>query len=83
MTIGSAFTKSFGGYDYQTFNPFSEAGVPYPGSSYDNVILTVKPTSGTGKLVCFGASANNSSNDPAAHIALQYRPILIKGAAGR
>jgi hypothetical protein len=70
--IGSAFTKTFVGYDFMAFNPFSEAGVPYPGASYDNVILVVSPTSGTGQIVCFGASANNLSNDPAAHIALQY-----------
>jgi hypothetical protein len=72
-TIGSAFTKTFAAYDFKAFNPFNEAGVPYPGASYDNVILAIKPTSGSGKVICFGASANNSSNDPAAHIALQYR----------
>jgi hypothetical protein len=71
-TIGSAFTKTFAGYDFKAFNPFNEAGIPYPGASNDNVILAVKPTSGSGKVICFGASANNSSNDPAAHIALQY-----------
>jgi hypothetical protein len=71
-TIGSAFTKTFVGYDFKAFSPFAEAGIPYPGASYDNVILGVKPTSGSGKVICFGASANNSSNDPAAHIALQY-----------
>jgi hypothetical protein len=70
--IGSVFTKTFVGYDYKAFSPFNEAGIPYPGASYDNVILVVTPTSGTGKIVCFGASANNGSNDPAAHIALQY-----------
>jgi len=73
LMIGSAFTKMFAGYDFKAFSPFNEAGVSYPGASYDNVILVVRPTSGTGKIVCFGASANNSSNDPAAHIALQYR----------
>jgi hypothetical protein len=71
-TIGSAFTKTFVGYDFKAFSPFLEAGIPYPVASHDNVILVVTPTSGTGKIVCFGASANNSSNDPAAHIALQY-----------
>jgi hypothetical protein len=73
LMIGSAFTKMFAEYDFKAFSPFNEAGVPYPGASYDNVVLVVRPTSGTGKIFCFGASANNSSNDPAAHIALQYR----------
>ena len=55
----------------QAFLPFNEAGVPYPANSYDNVILRVRPTSGTGQVICFGASANNASNDPAAHLAVQ------------
>jgi hypothetical protein len=71
--IGSAFTKTFVGYDFKAFSPFYEAGVPYPTYSYDNVFLLINPTSGTGKLMCFGASANNNTNDPAAHIALQYQ----------
>ena len=45
--------------------------MPYPGSSYDNVILRVRPTSGAGKVMCFGATVNNVSNDPAAHVAVQ------------
>ena len=69
--IGSQFSKTLAGHDFQAFNPFTEAGVPYPGSSYDNVILRVRPTSGAGKVICFGASANNASNDPAAHLAVQ------------
>ncbi len=55
----------------QAFDPFTWAGVPYPGSSYDNVILRVRPTSGAGSVMCFGATANNASNDPAAHLAVQ------------
>jgi hypothetical protein len=69
--IGAQFSKTFVGYDYQAFFPFTAAGVAYPANSYDNVILQVRPTSGTGKVVCFGASANNASNDPAAHLAVQ------------
>jgi hypothetical protein len=71
--IGSAFTKSFVGYDFKAFSPFNEAGVSYPSYFYDNVFLLVNPTSGTGRLMCFGASANNITNDPAAHIAVQYQ----------
>jgi hypothetical protein len=70
--IGSLFTKSFSAYDFKAFNPFKEAGIPYPAYSYDGVILLVRPVSGSGKVICFGASANNTSNDPAAHIALRY-----------
>ncbi|MCG2680312.1 MAG: hypothetical protein L6455_10165, partial [Kiritimatiellae bacterium] len=69
--IGTTFSKTFVGYDYQAFFPFTEAGVPYPANSYDNVILRVIPASGSGQVVCFGASANNVSNDPAAHLAVQ------------
>ena len=71
VQIGSTITKTFVGYDFQAFIPFNDAGVPYPANSYDNVILRVRPTSGSGKMICFGASANNASNDPAAHIAVQ------------
>ena len=71
--VGSAFSRTFAGYDFQSFNPFTLAGVPYPGSSYDNVILIATPTSGTGKVMGFGATAHNSSNDPAAHNIVQYR----------
>ena len=71
VQIGVPFSKTFVGYDYQAFLPFNEAGVPYPANSYDNVILRVRPTSGTGSVMCFGASANNASNDPASHLAVQ------------
>jgi len=71
-TVGSIFTKTLVGYDYKTFNPFAEAGVPYPSNSYDNIVLLVRPTSGAGRIISFGASANNSSNDPASHLSLRY-----------
>jgi hypothetical protein len=69
--VGSQFSKTLAGYDFQAFNPFIQAGVPYPGSSYDNVILRIRPTSGTGIAVCFGATVDNTSNDPASHLAVQ------------
>ena len=69
--LGSPFTKIFIGYDYQSFNPFTEAGVPYPANSYDNVYLRVRPLFGSGRLVCLGATANNHTNDPAAHQAVK------------
>ena len=71
VQIGTPFSKTFVGFDFQAFSPFNESGVAYPANSYDNVILKVRPTSGTGQVICFGASANNASNDPAAHLAVQ------------
>jgi hypothetical protein len=70
--IGSLFTRTFAGFSFQAFFPFTEAGISYPAFSYDNVKLIARPTSGTGKIFLFGASANNASNDPAAHIGVQY-----------
>ena len=64
--IGSAFSRLFAAYDFQSFNPFVQAGVPYPAYSYDNVILRAYVTSGDSSLLGFGALANNTSNDPAA-----------------
>jgi hypothetical protein len=72
-TIGSPFTKTFIGHDFQSFSPFNQAGVPYPSYSYDNVVLWITPTSGSGKVMIYGATANNASNDPAAHIGVQYQ----------
>jgi phage tail protein X len=71
--VGSAFSRTFTAYDFQSFNPFTQAGVPYPASSYDNVILIVRPTSGSGKVMGFGSTVNNGSSDPAAHLSVQYR----------
>jgi len=72
-TVGSAFTRTLVGYDFQSFSPFNQAGVPYPSYAYDNVVLWITPTSGTGKIMVYGATANNTSNDPAAHIGVQYQ----------
>jgi hypothetical protein len=69
--IGSQFSKTLAGYDFQAFNPFIQAGVSYPTYAYDNIILRIRPTSGTGKVMCFGASVDNFSNDPASHLAVQ------------
>jgi len=71
VQIGTPFSKTLAGHDFQAFNPFIQAGVPYPGNSYDNVILRVRPTTGAGSVMCFGATVDNTSNDPAAHIAVQ------------
>jgi hypothetical protein len=74
-TIGSAFTKTFSGRQYQAVNLFSEAGVAYPSYSYENVWLKITPTSGGGELMSYGATANNITSDPAVHIAAQAADI--------
>ncbi len=70
-TIGSPFTRTFSGRSYQAFTPFNEAGVPYPGNIYDNTWIKVEVTSGSGELMVYGATANNHTNDPAVHRAVQ------------
>ena len=70
-TIGSPFTKNLAAYDFQSFNPFVAAGHAYPAYVHDNVCAYVVPTSGTGRAMMYGGSANNTTNDPAAHIAAQ------------
>ncbi|MCG2811164.1 MAG: hypothetical protein L6428_06875, partial [Candidatus Aminicenantes bacterium] len=69
--IGAQFSKTLAGHDFQAFNPFIQAGVPYSAYSYDNAILRVRPTTGAGQVMCFGATVDNTSNDPAAHVAVQ------------
>jgi hypothetical protein len=70
--IGSTFTRTITGYEFQSFNPFTQAGVPYPSHNIDNVWISINPISGSGEIMCFGATSNNTSNDPASHIAVQY-----------
>jgi hypothetical protein len=67
-TIGSSFNKTIGGRSFISFNPFSEAGIS--SGTYENCKLYIDPVSGTGTLMCFGATANNNTNDPAIHIAV-------------
>ncbi len=74
-TIGSTFTKMFTGRQYQALNVFNEAGVPYPANSFNNVWMKITPVSGSGKLMSYGATANNISNDPAVHPA-----VLVTGS---
>jgi hypothetical protein len=71
-TIGSSFTMTFSSREYRAFYPFAEAGVPYPGDSYDNSWIKVEVTSVHGRLMVYGATANRETNDPAVHRAVQY-----------
>jgi hypothetical protein len=70
--IGSMFSRTIDAGGFYSVNPFAAAGVPYPSYSYDNVWLRVTPTSGSGTMMGFGATANSATNDPAAHIAVIY-----------
>jgi hypothetical protein len=70
--IGTSFNKTFTGRQYQAFNPFTEAGVAYPSYSYDNALIKVEVTSGSGQLMVYGATANNVTSDPAVHRAVQH-----------
>jgi len=72
-TVIGEFARSLAGWDFVSFNPFTQAGIPYPAASHDNVWLEIVPTSGEGHIIAYGASAHNVSNDPAAHIAVQLR----------
>ena len=56
-------------YEFLAFDPFVRFGVS---GTYTNCRIWVNPLSGTGRCMVFGASANNTTNDPAAHIAVQY-----------
>jgi hypothetical protein len=70
-TIGTAFTKTFTARQYQAFDPFSEAGVPYPGNSNDNTWIRIQVESGSGAVIVYGATADNITSDPAVHRAVQ------------
>ncbi|MGQ9578289.1 MAG: hypothetical protein ACUVWQ_06665 [Candidatus Aminicenantales bacterium] len=67
--IGS-FNEIFVGNDFKAFNPFVKAGIP---SLYDSAYLIIVPTGGSGRVMFFGATANNTTNDPAALSPFQLR----------
>lgn len=70
--IGS-FNEIFVGYDFKAFNPFVKAGIPYPSYSFDYAYLIIMPAGGSGRVMFFGATANNTTNDPAALTPFQVR----------
>lgn len=74
--IGSVFTKYFNNWEFMAFDPFAEAGAGI--GPYDNVWLFINPLTSGGitpsqGLLCFGATANNNSNDPSSHTAVQFQ----------
>lgn len=68
--IGSVFNKTLNPRSFMAFNPFAEAGVS--AGSYSNHWLYINLLSGTANIFCFGATAHNTTNDPAAHVALPF-----------
>lgn len=70
--IGVPFNKTLSGRQFQALNPFTEAGMPYPAQSYNNVWLKVEVTDGSGEVMVYGATADNLTNDPAVHKAVRY-----------
>jgi hypothetical protein len=65
--IGSAFTRTLAAYGFVNFWIFPQAGVPFPGTPYDNACLLITVTSGSGAVIAYGCTSNNITNDPAAH----------------
>lgn len=71
-TVGTSFSKTINSKQFLPVNPFVEAGVPYPGDSYSNTWIKVDVTLGSDGLFVYGATANNTTSDPAVHRVVQY-----------
>jgi hypothetical protein len=67
---GNIITKTLVGHDYQSFNPFVEAGVG--ANNYDYVTIEIYCEPGGGFAFAFGATTNNTTNDPGAQIAVNW-----------
>jgi hypothetical protein len=67
--IGNVFQKDLVPGKFYKFNPFEEAGAT---GSYSNVYLLIKNVYGYGSIFAFGATARNSTNDPATHTIVSY-----------
>jgi hypothetical protein len=63
--LGSTITRTLAGYQQNTIVDEVRA------FSYDNAKVRVEVTAGSGRVLVSGQSANNVSNDPAAHVAVQ------------
>jgi hypothetical protein len=72
-TLGTWFNKTFAAWDFQSFNPFTQAGVPYPTYSYMNACLWVYPTGGSGRIAGYGSLAHNTTNDTAYQMMVQFQ----------
>jgi len=56
-------------YQFLSFNIFTRFGVS---GTYAVCRVWIDPIGGSGRVFAFGASANNTTNDPAALVAVQY-----------
>jgi len=63
--LGSTINRVLAGYEQNTIVDELRA------FSYDNAKVQVTVTAGSGRVIVSGQSANNASNDPAAHVAVQ------------
>ena len=63
--IGTTFTRTLAGYEMNVVTTEVRA------NTYSNANVVITVTSGTGTVLVSGQTANNISNDPAAHIAVQ------------
>ena len=68
----------------RTVAPYEMAGVAgLRDYTYSNADFWVTVTGGSGRLIVSGQSANNVSNDPAAHVAVQTGPGYVNSPADR
>jgi uncharacterized repeat protein (TIGR03803 family) len=64
VQIGSTIDKTVSGYEMSGV-------VGLRSYTYSNAFIRITVTIGSGRVIASGQSANNTSNDPAAHIAVQ------------
>jgi hypothetical protein len=63
--IGSTISRTLAGYQMNTISAEVRA------NTYSNANILITVTSETGRVLASGQTANNNSNDPAAHLAVQ------------
>jgi hypothetical protein len=72
---GSIITRTIPGYGFIAINPFVACGRPYPTYYYNYTNIEIWPVSGTGRVLVFGASTNNYTNDSGAHIGVNWQTV--------
>jgi hypothetical protein len=63
--VGATINRTLAGYQQSTIVDEVRA------YTYDNAKVRIEVTGGSGWVIASGQSANNASNDPAAHVAVQ------------
>ena len=74
--VGSTISKTVAGYEMTGVAELRNY-------TYSNADFWVTVTGGSGRLIVSGQSANNTSNDPAAHVAVQAGPGYVNSPAVR